>query len=72
MLIYSFPMRGGNAVAGDVLDAIATLASLAPDVTDTDCRARNGTHLSCVFVTFEHQFLTHRMKNGHAGELISA
>ena len=68
ILIYSLPIRSRNALACDVFDVIATLASLAHDVTHADRWAQNDSHRSCVFVTFELQFLTHRMKNEHAGE----
>ena len=39
--------------AGDVVDTFTTHASLVYDVTDTDCRAQNGSTHGRVFCDFQ-------------------
>ena len=53
MLTCSLPMNSRKRLARDVADSFANHADLVYDVTDTDCRAQNGSiHGCCWFVCF--------------------
>ena len=64
IFVRSLPTKSRKRLARDVFDTFTTHAGLVHDVTNTDCRAQNGSTHGRVFATFiQRRFLTNRTRN---------